>query len=64
MKNGNKMYCARIFVYVSAFVCPASTYYLLDSTVRIEELVHLAKAMGYHSLALTDYNVLYGLPGF
>ncbi|MCI6753891.1 PHP domain-containing protein [Galactobacillus timonensis] len=41
-----------------------SCYSLLDSTVRIEELVHLAKAMGYHSLALTDHNVLYGLPAF
>ena len=51
-------------VYMSVHLFVRSCYSLLDSTVRIEELVHLAKAMGYHSLALTDHNVLYGLPAF
>lgn len=49
---------------MSAHLFVRSCYSLLDSTVRIDELVHLAKSMGYRSVALTDHNVLYGLPAF
>ncbi|MGM9924609.1 MAG: DNA polymerase III subunit alpha [Bacillus sp. (in: firmicutes)] len=37
-----------------------SSYSLLASTVRIEELVQQAKREQMHSLALTDRNVMYG----
>lgn len=49
---------------MSAHLFVRSCYSLLDSTVRIDELVHLAKSVGYRSVALTDHNVLYGLPAF
>lgn len=41
-----------------------SSYTLLKSTVRIMDLVHTAKEMGYTSVALTDHNVMYGVPSF
>jgi len=41
-----------------------STYSLLQSTTRIEALVRAAKAKGYEAIALTDYNILYGLIDF
>ncbi len=37
-----------------------SAYSLLDSTVRMEQLVAAAKEQGMRSIALTDRNVLYG----
>lgn len=41
-----------------------STYSLLQSTNRIEELVQTAKDRGYTALALTDKNVMYGVVAF
>lgn len=41
-----------------------SSYSLLQSPTRINDLVSSAKQNGYHALALTDRNVLYGLVDF
>ena len=41
-----------------------SAYTLLQSTVRIEESVAKAKEMGMSALALTDKNVMHGVPSF
>lgn len=41
-----------------------SSYSLLNSTTRIDQLVTTAKQRGYRSLALTDRNVLYGAVEF
>lgn len=41
-----------------------SSFSLLQSPIRIKELVHQAKQLGYSSLALTDRNVLYGAVDF
>ena len=41
-----------------------SSYSLLASTVKIEELVQRAKIDKMHSLALTDRNVMYGVIPF
>lgn len=41
-----------------------SCYTLLDSAVRIGELVRKAKQEGFSSVALTDNQVLYGVPAF
>lgn len=41
-----------------------SSYSLLQSPIRISELVRTAKERGYQSLALTDENVLYGAVEF
>ena len=41
-----------------------SSFSLLDSTIRINDLVHKAKQYGYRSLALTDHNVMHGAPVF
>ncbi|AYM03217.1 DNA polymerase III subunit alpha [Levilactobacillus yiduensis] len=41
-----------------------STYSLLQSTNRIEQLVQTAKDRGYTALALTDKNVMYGVVAF
>lgn len=41
-----------------------SSYSLLQSPIRIPELVHEAKKRGYTSLALTDENILYGAVDF
>lgn len=41
-----------------------SSYTLLQSTITIDALVNAAKEKGYHSIALTDRNVLYGAVEF
>lgn len=41
-----------------------SSYSLLQSTIKINELVEVAKNRGYKSVALTDRNVLYGAVEF
>lgn len=41
-----------------------SSYSLLQSTITIEELVIKAKERGYQAIALTDYNILYGMVDF
>ena len=41
-----------------------SCYTLLDSTIRIPELVLTAKKYGYHSVALTDHHVMHGIARF
>ncbi|WP_283678782.1 DNA polymerase III subunit alpha [Lentilactobacillus sp. Marseille-Q4993] len=41
-----------------------SSYSLLQSPVRIKDLVSTAKQLGYHELALTDVNVMYGAVEF
>lgn len=41
-----------------------STYSLLQSTNRIDELVQTAQQRGYTALALTDKNVMYGTVAF
>ncbi|PLR79511.1 DNA polymerase III subunit alpha [Bacillus canaveralius] len=41
-----------------------SSYSLLNSTATIEQLVVGAKERGFHSLALTDRNVMYGAVAF
>lgn len=41
-----------------------SCYSLLESTIRIEQLVSKAAGYGYSHAALTDRNVLFGLPSF
>ena len=41
-----------------------SSYSLLSSTIKIDELVKSAKEMGYEYLALTDQNVMYGTIAF
>ncbi|MEE1333333.1 MAG: PHP domain-containing protein, partial [Erysipelotrichaceae bacterium] len=41
-----------------------SCYSLLDSTIRIRELVSQAKTMGYKAVALTDHRVMSGMAAF
>ncbi|MDO5120946.1 MAG: PHP domain-containing protein, partial [Erysipelotrichaceae bacterium] len=41
-----------------------SSFSLLDSTIRINDLVRRAKQYGYQALALTDHNVMHGAPVF
>ena len=41
-----------------------SCYTLLDSTIRIPELVSTAKKYGYQSVALTDHHVMHGVARF
>ena len=41
-----------------------SSFSLLQSSIRIPELVQTAKEKGYYALALTDENVLYGVADF
>src|SRR5699024_4463075 len=41
-----------------------SSYSLMDSTVKIDELVKTAKQLGYARLALTDNQVMYGVIPF
>ncbi|UQS83730.1 DNA polymerase III subunit alpha [Bombilactobacillus thymidiniphilus] len=41
-----------------------SSYSLLQSTIKLPELIQQAKALNYDSLALTDVNVTYGLIDF
>lgn len=41
-----------------------SSFSLLQSSIRIPELVQTAKEKGYDALALTDENVLYGVVDF
>ncbi|PHK50930.1 DNA polymerase III subunit alpha [Staphylococcus edaphicus] len=41
-----------------------TTYDLLNSSIRIKEVVAKAAKEGYSALAITDTNVLYGLPQF
>lgn len=41
-----------------------STYSLLQSTTKINDLVQTAKKLGYPALALTDVDVMYGIVAF
>lgn len=41
-----------------------SCYTLLGSTVRMDQLVKTCKKLGYGALALTDHNVMHGMPYF
>ncbi|MDP4468505.1 DNA polymerase III subunit alpha [Staphylococcus hyicus] len=41
-----------------------SSYDLLNSSIRIERIVEKAKQDGYTAIALTDLNVMYGIPQF
>ncbi|MCG3411966.1 DNA polymerase III subunit alpha [Staphylococcus massiliensis] len=41
-----------------------TAYDLLNSSIRIEDVVKRAKAEGYNGIAMTDTNVLYALPQF
>ncbi|GBG95776.1 DNA polymerase III subunit alpha [Ligilactobacillus salitolerans] len=41
-----------------------SSYSLLQSPLKISELIDTAKKMGYQALALTDINVMYGILDF
>ncbi|MFR0771712.1 MAG: PHP domain-containing protein [Limosilactobacillus pontis] len=41
-----------------------SSFSLLQSPIRIPELVRVARERGYTSLALTDENILYGVVDF
>ncbi|WP_110114100.1 DNA polymerase III subunit alpha [Bacillus sp. CGMCC 1.16541] len=41
-----------------------SSYSLLQSSIKIDELVHKAKQLQYDSVALTDENVMYGIVPF
>ncbi|MEK4565892.1 DNA polymerase III subunit alpha [Alkalihalobacillus sp. FSL R5-0424] len=41
-----------------------SEYSLLNSSIRIDELVQTAKQRGYEALALTDHHVMYGAVPF
>ena len=41
-----------------------SCYTLLDSAIRISELVSYAKQLGYDAVALTDHNVMHGAAEF
>lgn len=41
-----------------------SSYDLLNSSIRIERIVVKAKQEGYTAIALTDLNVMYGIPQF
>lgn len=38
----------------------STAYSLLSSTISIQKLIEKAKKLQYHTLAITDYNVLYG----
>lgn len=42
----------------------SSSYSLLQSSLKIDDYVTTAKNMGYKVLALTDYNVMYGMLTF
>ena len=41
-----------------------STYTILNSTIRIENLVNYAKKNGHNAVVLCDHNVLFGMPEF
>lgn len=41
-----------------------TAYDLLNSSLRIHDVIHKAKKEGYSALAITDTNVLYGYPKF
>lgn len=41
-----------------------TSYSLLQSTIRIQDYVQKAKALGYTVLGITDQDVLYGIPEF
>ncbi len=49
---------------MSTHIFVRSCYSFLNSTIRIDALVHKAKKEGYHAVALTDHNVLYGAASF
>lgn len=49
---------------MSTHVFVRSCYSFLNSTIQIEKLVQRAKQTGYHAVALTDHNVLYGAASF
>lgn len=58
--DGSKKGGSGVFVPLQVL----STYSLLQSTNRIDELVQMAKDRGYTALALTDKNVMYGSVAF
>lgn len=41
-----------------------SSYTLLESTIKVSELVQYASSLGYRSIALTDHHVMFGVPAF
>ncbi|MBI5974228.1 DNA polymerase III subunit alpha [Staphylococcus canis] len=41
-----------------------TAYDLLNSTMKVENAVHQAKAAGYNAIAITDLHVMYGVPKF
>ncbi len=41
-----------------------TSYSLLQSTIRIQDYVQKARALGYTVLGITDQDVLYGIPEF
>ena len=49
---------------MSTHIFVRSCYSFLNSTIRIDALVHKAKKEGYRAVALTDHNVLYGAASF
>lgn len=49
---------------MSVHLSVRSCYSLLSSTIQIPDLVRTAKEMGFHSVALTDRNVLFAAAGF
>ena len=52
------------YSHMTAHLMIRSSYSLLDSTIRIESLVKYAAESGFRSLALTDHNVMHGIPAF
>lgn len=50
--------------YMTTHLFVRSCYTLLDSTIRIPELVSTAKKYGYQSVALTDHHVMHGVARF
>lgn len=50
--------------YAGTHLFVRSSFTLLKGTLSIEALVDLAKTAGYKALALTDHNVLHGVPEF
>ena len=50
--------------YMTTHLFVRSCYTLLDSTIRIPQLVSTAKKYGYKSVALTDHHVMHGVARF
>lgn len=49
---------------MSVHLFTRSSYSLLQSTIRIPQLVQYAKKMGYRAVSLTDHNVMFGVASF